>query len=86
MLRLSKKADYGLMAMKHLALRGDRGALAHCRNQDVRPPAHLREVRRPGVRNGHGGVPGFRVGGRRLLQQQQQDLRGQHLMDDLLVC
>ena len=26
MLRLSKKADYGLMAMKHLALRGDRGS------------------------------------------------------------
>jgi Rrf2 family protein len=26
MLRLSKKADYGLIAMKHLALRGDRGA------------------------------------------------------------
>jgi Rrf2 family protein len=26
MLRLSKKADYGLMAMKHLAVRGERGA------------------------------------------------------------
>jgi Rrf2 family protein len=26
MLRLSKKADYALMAMKHLALRGERGA------------------------------------------------------------
>ena len=26
MLRLSKKADYGLIAMKHLALRGDRGS------------------------------------------------------------
>src|SRR6185437_12929568 len=26
MLRFSKKADYALMAMKHLALRGDRGA------------------------------------------------------------
>src|SRR5215470_10958704 len=26
MLRLSKKADYALIAMKHLALRGDRGA------------------------------------------------------------
>src|SRR5947208_682869 len=26
MLRLSKKADYGLMAMKHLAVRGDRGS------------------------------------------------------------
>ena len=25
MLRLSKKADYALMAMKHLAVRGDRG-------------------------------------------------------------
>lgn len=25
-MRLSKKADYALMAMKHLALRGDRGA------------------------------------------------------------
>jgi Rrf2 family protein len=25
-LRLSKKADYGLIAMKHLALRGDRGS------------------------------------------------------------
>src|SRR6478672_346810 len=25
MLRFSKKADYALMAMKHLALRGDRG-------------------------------------------------------------
>ena len=26
MLRLSKKTDYALMAMKHLALHGDRGA------------------------------------------------------------
>src|SRR5712671_4565365 len=26
MLRLSKKADYGLIAMKHLALRGDQGS------------------------------------------------------------
>ena len=26
MLRLSKKADYALMAMKHLTLRGDRGS------------------------------------------------------------
>src|SRR5712691_8563722 len=26
MLRLSKKVDYGLIAMKHLALRGDRGS------------------------------------------------------------
>ncbi len=26
MLRLSKKADYALMAMKHLAVRGDRGS------------------------------------------------------------
>src|SRR6202163_3665154 len=26
MARLSKKADYALMAMKHLALRGDRGS------------------------------------------------------------
>ncbi|MGE0705673.1 MAG: Rrf2 family transcriptional regulator, partial [Vicinamibacterales bacterium] len=26
MLRLSKKADYALMAMKHLAINGDRGA------------------------------------------------------------
>ena len=26
MLRLSKKADYALMAMKHLALRGDRAS------------------------------------------------------------
>jgi Rrf2 family protein len=26
MLRLSKKADYALMAMRHLALRGDRGS------------------------------------------------------------
>ena len=26
MLRLSKKADYALMAMKHLAIRGDRGS------------------------------------------------------------
>src|ERR1700720_4858092 len=26
MLRLSKKADYALMAMKHLAMRGDRGS------------------------------------------------------------
>ena len=26
MLRLSKKSDYALMAMKHLALRGDRGS------------------------------------------------------------
>jgi Rrf2 family protein len=28
MLRFSKKADYALMAMKHLALRGDRGSLS----------------------------------------------------------
>ena len=26
MLRLSKKADYALMAMKHLAVRGERGS------------------------------------------------------------
>jgi len=31
MLRLSKKADYALMAMKHLAVRGDRGASASAR-------------------------------------------------------
>jgi len=32
MLRLSKKADYGLMAMKHLAEHADRGA---CSAKDV---------------------------------------------------
>jgi Rrf2 family protein len=31
MLRLSKKADYALMAMKHLALRSDRAATASAR-------------------------------------------------------
>ena len=31
MLRLSKKADYGLIAMKHLALRGDRVASSSAR-------------------------------------------------------
>jgi Rrf2 family protein len=31
MLRLSKKSDYALMAMRHLALRGDRGASASAR-------------------------------------------------------
>ena len=30
MLRLSKKADYALIAMKHLALRGDRGSSSAC--------------------------------------------------------
>jgi Rrf2 family protein len=31
MLRLSKKSDYALMAVRHLALRGDRGASASAR-------------------------------------------------------
>ena len=31
MLRLSKKADYALIAMKHLALRGDRGVVVSAR-------------------------------------------------------
>jgi Rrf2 family protein len=31
MLRLSKKSDYALMAMRHLALRGDRGGSASAR-------------------------------------------------------
>ncbi len=35
MLRLSKKADYALMAMKHLALRGDRGAQASSSAREI---------------------------------------------------
>jgi Rrf2 family protein len=35
MLRLSKKADYALMAMKHLAVRGDRGAQASCSAREI---------------------------------------------------
>jgi Rrf2 family protein len=35
MLRLSKKADYALMAMKHLALRGDRGAQATASAREI---------------------------------------------------
>src|SRR5436853_1935002 len=34
MLRLSKKADYALMAMKHLALRGDRGSSDVSRSEE----------------------------------------------------
>lgn len=32
MLKLTKKADYGLIALKHLALRGDRGASASAKD------------------------------------------------------
>jgi Rrf2 family protein len=35
MLRLSKKADYALMAMKHLALRADRGAQASSSAREI---------------------------------------------------
>src|SRR5215813_1456246 len=35
MLRLSKKADYALMAMKHLAIRGDRGAQASSSAREI---------------------------------------------------
>jgi len=35
MLRLSKKADYALMAMKHLAVRGDRGAMASSSAREI---------------------------------------------------
>src|SRR5919205_471380 len=35
MLRLSKKSDYALMAMKHLALRGDRGANASSSAREI---------------------------------------------------
>src|ERR687884_189668 len=35
MLRLSKKADYALIAMKHLALRGDRGAHASSSAREI---------------------------------------------------
>jgi len=40
MLRLSKKADYALIAMKHLALRGDRGPAATTVTTDERSPGH----------------------------------------------
>ena len=40
MLRLSKKADYALMAMKHLAMRQDAGVVQRPRNRRaVRDPA-----------------------------------------------
>src|SRR4029453_5673785 len=35
MLRLSKKADYALMAMKHLAVRGDRSAHASSSAREI---------------------------------------------------
>ena len=35
MLRLSKKADYALIAMKHLALRGDRGSHASSSAREI---------------------------------------------------
>ena len=35
MLRLSKKADYALIAMKHLALRGDRGSSASSSAREI---------------------------------------------------
>jgi Rrf2 family protein len=35
MLRLSKKADYALIAMKHLALRGDRGGPASASAREI---------------------------------------------------
>src|SRR5438309_7352924 len=35
MLRLSKKADYALMAMKHLALRGDRSSNATATTREI---------------------------------------------------
>src|SRR3989442_15811965 len=35
MLRLSKKADYALIAMKHLALRGDRGSQASSSAREI---------------------------------------------------
>ena len=35
MLRLSKKADYALMAMKHLALRGDRSSYATASAREI---------------------------------------------------
>ena len=35
MLRLSKKADYALIAMKHLALRGDRGTPASSSAREI---------------------------------------------------
>ena len=35
MLRLSKKADYALMAMKHLALRGDRSSHASASAREI---------------------------------------------------
>src|SRR2546428_11973963 len=41
MLRLSKKADYALIAMKHLALRGDRGSQA---SSSVREIAGLYDI------------------------------------------
>ena len=35
MLRLSKKSDYALIAMKHLALRGDRGSQASASAREI---------------------------------------------------
>jgi Rrf2 family protein len=44
MLRLSKKADYALMAMKHLALRTDLGNPRNPRNQSPQGSASAREI------------------------------------------
>lgn len=41
MLRLSKKADYALIAMKHLALRGERGT---CGSSSAREIAELYDI------------------------------------------
>ncbi len=44
MLRLSKKADYALMAMKHLALRGDRGTGGRGGSSSAREIAELYDI------------------------------------------
>ena len=44
MLRLSKKADYALMAMKHLALRGDRGTGGLGGSSSAREIAELYDI------------------------------------------
>ena len=44
MLKLTKKADYGLMAMKHLAEHAERGA---CSAKEVADAYHIRKKRWP---------------------------------------
>src|ERR1700674_1148906 len=64
MLRLSKKADYALMAMKHLALRGDRASssareIAEMYDIPIELMAKvLQRLRRRGLLSSHQGTRG----------------------------